>query len=44
VKEVAKEVGVSVGHNALQSDRHPAVRNAVLWCVKRYYDPHWEGP
>src|SRR5438045_3576226 len=37
IKELAGEVGVRLGHNPHQVDRHPALAKAVLWCVIRYY-------
>jgi len=38
MKELAWEVGLRLGHNVHQVDRHPALAQAVKWCVERYYE------
>jgi hypothetical protein len=38
IKELAWEVGVRLGHNVSQVDRHPVLAKAVLWCVERFYE------
>src|SRR5438874_707340 len=37
IKELASEVGLRLGSNPHQADRHPVLARAVLWSVQRYY-------
>jgi hypothetical protein len=37
MKELAGEVGVRFGYNASEANRHPALGQAVSWCIERYY-------
>src|SRR4051812_5837436 len=44
MKDLAWEVGLRIGNTANQADRHPALAQAVLWCVERYYAVDGQSP
>jgi hypothetical protein len=43
VKELAAEAGVRLGSSPRGRETHPAIANAVLWCVDRYYEKEPRG-
>jgi len=44
IKELASEVGIRFKSSSVSTDEHPAVANAVLWCVQRYYGERIRTP
>ena len=44
IKELASEVGIKFKSSSLSTDEHPAIANAVLWCVQRYYGERLRTP
>ena len=44
IKELASEVGIKFKSSSVNADEHPAIANAVLWCVQRFYGERLRTP